>query len=397
MCENRNLLKIKSRTKDDEFKANYIRIENTDYDQIRIILCASDKENSVSADAYERYDEQHFLQDGTVDWQRGIIYRIDNKAVLKILVDDQVSKIDSLMKYLFGSKIEEGQTTTATILLTKEILYGIFPNSDEQRRIDVANAINKYSDEFEITTIERMAHFLGQIGAETGGLKDLKEGCNYTAKNVFDTFLKPNLINHTSSTTGKTFKYCDLIENVSHSSLNTCPYSGGCDSIVSVKLKKNDEGNDVCAWEFVNFGSLYTVKSNYIGRCELFDYVYGCRMGNGVKSTQDGSTYLGKGFIHLTGKDNYKAISDEWNRLYPNDTKEFHGADISLLETDIDVAIKASMIYWKINRLNSMADAGTDDASIDNVGRLVNGSGTKRPNGADTRIKYTTDALTNFK
>ncbi|MDR1202496.1 MAG: hypothetical protein LBL58_12845, partial [Tannerellaceae bacterium] len=121
-------------------------------------------------------------------------------------------------------------------------------------------------------------------------------------------------------------------------------------------------------------------------------------MGNNAKSTKDGSTYLGKGFIHLTGKGAYKAISTEWNKIYPNDQKEFHGKDIDLLETDIEIAIKASLIYWKINGLNGIADSGTDDTAIDNVGRVVNGvARSQRPNGADVRIKYVKDSLTNLK
>lgn len=47
-----------------------------------------------------------------------------------------------------------------------------------------------YCKEFEIDTLDRMAHFLGQIGAETGELKKLKEGINYTDVNIYNTFLK---------------------------------------------------------------------------------------------------------------------------------------------------------------------------------------------------------------
>jgi predicted chitinase len=97
---------------------------------------------------------------------------------------------------------------------------------------------------------------------------------------------------------------------------------------------------------------------------------------------------LGKGFIHITGKSGYKEISDAWNKLYPDDPKEFHGKDINLLETDVEVAMKASMVYWKLKNLNSKADKGFNSNAIDDVGRIINGS-KNRPNGADLRIKYT--------
>ena len=115
-------------------------------------------------------------------------------------------------------------------------------------------------------------------------------------------------------------------------------------------------------------------------------------MGNGSISSKDGSTFLGKGFI-LTGKSGYEAISLEWNKLYPNDKKEFHGKDITLLETDVEVALKASMVYWKLKGLNNKADQGTSPAIVEDVGRIVNGG----DNGMDLRKKYTQLAIENLK
>ncbi len=107
----------------------------------------------------------------------------------------------------------------------------------------------------------------------------------------------------------------------------------------------------------------------------MFDYVYGCRMGNGKKSTNDGSDYFGVGFIHLTGKDKYKALNTKWNSLYPNDKKDFMGDDISLLKTDVDVAMKASMIIWRYvqRKTNEKADKGNTNDVITAVTKDVNG------------------------
>jgi hypothetical protein len=143
-----------------------------------------------------------------------------------------------------------------------------------------------------------------------------------------------------------------------------------------------------------NYNSgLLRIKSKYLRSLTLFDVTYGCRMGNGDVTSKEGSKFLGKGFIHITGKNGYKAISVEWNKLYPKDTMQFHGKDIALLETNVEVALKASMIYWKINNLNQYADKGTSPAIVEEIGVIVNGGN----NGMDLRKKYTKLAVDKLK
>jgi len=60
--------------------------------------------------------------------------------------------------------------------ITKKQLKKISTNNTDTARLgQVARAINKYSKEFGLVDINRMSHFIGQIGAETGGLKEFKE------------------------------------------------------------------------------------------------------------------------------------------------------------------------------------------------------------------------------
>ncbi len=254
--------------------------------------------------------------------------------------------------------------------ITQSQLEEIFPNTDTTRLKEVMEAINNNSADFNINTVERMSHFLGQIGTETGGMKALSENECYSATSIKNVFGKVKRNGNR--------KYCDLFEGYDGTSLTTCP------------------GNTLCKCnpvlpDSISLDSL-TVKSKYICKPELFDYTYGCRMGNGAPSTKDGSKFKGKGFIQLTGKNKYKQISDEWNKMYPDDQKEFHGKDIDLLVTDIEIAMKASMVCWKIQGLNSKADEGMTNSAIDDVGRIVNGSGKSLPNGYEHRRTYTTSA-----
>jgi predicted chitinase len=345
----------------------------------------------------DRVDTNIFSAKTLKTFRDTIMHHPKEKAIYSTTDITIGKKIDTALQWL--------QQQVKGMTVTEAQLQQVFKNTSAERIKEVVDALNKYSAEFGIVSPERMAHFIGQIGAETGGLTDLKEKYNYTAQNIYDIFLKSTLRNDTRSSTSKTFKYCDLVEGYSCTSLSSCPNNStqnghaNCDSTIHVA----HEGG-TCTWNYATFLQAidstkvaYTIKSSYVNTPDLFDYTYGCRMENGAKSTKDGSKYLGKGFIHLTGKSQYKTISSKWNELYPTNKKEFHGKDIDSLETNVDVAMKASMIFWDMKNLNSKADAGTDNTSIDNVGKVVNGSGKNRPNGADTRIEYVNASLSNFK
>lgn len=91
----------------------------------------------------------------------------------------------------------------------------------------------------------------------------------------------------------------------------------------------------------------------------------------------DGSIFLGRGFIQLTEKSNYRDIGNVWNKDPENtdNKKYFHkqtseGGHIDELETNLDVAMKASMYYWQLRQCNSEVD---DDNTAE-VTRKVKGS-----------------------
>jgi predicted chitinase len=134
------------------------------------------------------------------------------------------------------------------------------------------------------------------------------------------------------------------------------------------------------------------LTEQYINSKTLFDVTYACRMGNGTILSKEGSRYLGMGYIHLTGKEKFvgkASISSqkEWKDTYPNiDLATQAGMD--KLVTDVEVAIFASMVYWKMNDINKEADKGLSPSNIENVSSIVNGGG----NGLPDRKKYTKKA-----
>jgi len=94
---------------------------------------------------------------------------------------------------------------------------------------------------------------------------------------------------------------------------------------------------------------------------------YEGRMGNGVG---EGAKYKGRGFIQLTGKNNYKAYG---KRL---------GIDLlnaPALAEDPNIALQIACMYWNDHKLNHYADK----EDIKAITKAINGG----YNGLDDRIK----------
>ena len=155
---------------------------------------------------------------------------------------------------------------------------------------------------FNITNNLRLAHFLAQCGHESGGFRAVQENLNYSAKGLATTFKKYFL---TEAAAG--------------------PYARNPQKIASK--------------------------------------VYGGRMGNGPESTGDGYKYRGRGYIQLTGKQNYTNFA------------KFIGEDTvnnpDLVATKYPLASAA--FFFDSNKLWSICDKGADNATVTAVTKRVNG------------------------
>jgi putative chitinase len=166
---------------------------------------------------------------------------------------------------------------------------------------------------FELNTPLRLAHFLAQAGHESGGFKALNENLNYGAKGLLGIFKKY-------------FPTEDLAKQ-------------------------------------------YERKPEKIA-----NRVYGGRMGNGPEATGEGYKYRGRGYIQLTGKDNYKAF----DVVVPENITE----SPDLVATKYPL-LSAAWFFYK-NGLHKIADGGATDAVVTSVTKRVNG-GTI---GLSDRIKH---------
>lgn len=95
-------------------------------------------------------------------------------------------------------------------------------------------------------------------------------------------------------------------------------------------------------------------------RERIGSYVYGGRLGNGPEATGDGFRYRGRGFIQVTGKDNYRALAQELGVDVVADPDLVAGPDLAAL---------SAAWFWDTAKLSPLADRG----EIDAISRKVNG------------------------
>jgi len=176
----------------------------------------------------------------------------------------------------------------------------------------VLSRIPECAEKFQINSALRLAHFLAQCAHESGGFKITQENLNYSAEGLKRTFPR---------------------------------YFPG------------------------NLAARYAWQPEKIA-----SRVYGGRMGNGDEASKEGYTFRGRGYMQLTGKENYRAFAQ---------TVE----DNIMHEPDL-VASKYPLLsaawFWHARALNASADKGVSDAVVTEVTKKVNG-GTM---GVEERIKH---------
>lgn len=92
----------------------------------------------------------------------------------------------------------------------------------------------------------------------------------------------------------------------------------------------------------------------------LANTVYANRLGNGSVASGDGWRYRGRGAIQLTGRHNYADAAVECRRPY------LEHPELVALPAD---ALFTAAWFWRVNRLNALADTW----QIDAITRVING------------------------
>ncbi|MEO0882154.1 MAG: SH3 domain-containing protein [Pseudomonadota bacterium] len=99
--------------------------------------------------------------------------------------------------------------------------------------------------------------------------------------------------------------------------------------------------------------------------------VYADRIGNGSEASGDGWRYRGRGYIQLTGRENYRNIGSRLGLDLEDNPDQ--------VANDPEIALAVAADYWDSRNINAAADA--DD--VREVTRRING----KFNGIDDRIR----------
>jgi putative chitinase len=166
----------------------------------------------------------------------------------------------------------------------------------------VISEIPSIIEKFKINSTLRLSHFLAQSAHESSEFKFLNENLNYSAELLNKVFPK----------------YFPTIKD-------STPYARQPEKIASK--------------------------------------VYGNRMGNGAEITKDGYKFRGRGYIQLTGHDDYKLFGES--------------ISVDILSNPDLVATKYPLLsaawFWSKNGLNEISDLGATEDVVTKITKRVNG------------------------
>lgn len=203
-------------------------------------------------------------------------------------------------------------------IITKEQLLQILPEAKNSKLgidavVEQLNyALGQLTDETNFANAKRQAAFIAQCGHESGNFTTVVENLNYSADGMSKIWPKRFAEKDSSGNIVKPIK----------------------PNALALQLHRKPE----------------LIANN----------VYADRMGNGPVASGEGWKFRGRGFIQLTGKDNY--------------TKCGKSIGVDLLAnpdflTTAEGAIKSALWFWNSNGLNAFADK----EDIEGMTKKING------------------------
>jgi putative chitinase len=199
----------------------------------------------------------------------------------------------------------------------------VFPAGGAAYLDQVAKELNHDLPVYGLDTPQRQAHFFAQVRQESGpGLQSAVESLNYSPQALVKTF-------------GYYKRHPDeaMVDGYDKD-----PATG------RIRRRANEKA--------------------------VANKAYASRNGNGDVASGDGWRFRGRGFIQVTGRSNYAAVSDKCKALYPGMVVDFV-ADPDAVGL-FPGSVRSSVGYWIMKGLQKLADLGIADADVDRITAVIN-------------------------
>ena len=207
--------------------------------------------------------------------------------------------------------------------ITSEQLAKIFPQAKADYLKQVADELNNDLPTYGLDSALRRAHFFAQVRQEAGSaMAATVENLNYSPESLIATFSY----------------YANHKDEAATDGYEKDP-----------KTKKITRAADQKA---------------------IANKAYGNRYGNGSVASEDGWNFRGRGLKQVTFRSNYKDISDQYAKLYPNAPADFI-ANPGLMAA-FPHSVRSAVCFWIRNNLHKLADHGSTAKDVDAITAVVN-------------------------
>ena len=208
--------------------------------------------------------------------------------------------------------------------ITAAQLSQLFPAADNNYLGEVASELNANPSKYGLDTDLRCAHFFAQVMQETGaGLQAKSENLNYSPGALTDGM----------------FSY----------------YTAH-----PAEAQQDGYAKDPKTGKIVRQANTVLIA----------DKIYADRIGNGDVASGDGWRFRGRGFIQVTGRDNYAALATQYNAIYGASNVDFVANPDLLM--DFPYSVRSAVCFWIQHGLQKLADQGSSDANVDAITAVIN-------------------------
>ena len=207
--------------------------------------------------------------------------------------------------------------------ITATQLGVLFPGADKGYLAQVASELNADLVKYGLDTGLRQAHFFAQVMQETGqALEAQVESLSYSPKG--------------------------LAANFSY-------YRNHPDEAVQDGYSK-----DPATGKIIRKANQERIANN----------AYANRIGNGDAASGDGFQFRGRGFIQVTGRANYSALTTQYANLYG-------ATGVNFVANPDQVAtfphsLRSAICFWIQHGLPKLADHGSSDLNVDAITAVIN-------------------------